>query len=92
MDPEKHEINKGLKNVSNFREFHKDHAQCDLLFKSSQKSKTKNQAKNFPDIIKSGLYFSSLMGHKKQNQSIKYTVSAILMERTNLFRIESQVL
>ena len=47
MDPEKHEINKGLKNVSNFREFHKDHAQCDLLFKSSQKSKPKIRLKIF---------------------------------------------
>ena len=29
----------GLKNISDFREFYKDHAQCDLLFKSSQISK-----------------------------------------------------
>ena len=47
MDTEKHEINKGLKNVSNFREFHKDHEQCDLFFKSSQKSKPKIRLKTF---------------------------------------------
>ena len=37
MDLEKHGINMGLKNMCGFSElFYKDHAQCDLLFKSSQ--------------------------------------------------------
>ena len=35
MDPEKHEITMGLKNMSAFREFNEDNAQCDLQFKSS---------------------------------------------------------
>ena len=34
MDPEKHGINMGLKNISAFREFNKANVQCDLLFKS----------------------------------------------------------
>ena len=40
MDPAKHGINMGLKNMPDFRVmFYKDHAQCDLLFKSSNISK-----------------------------------------------------
>ena len=30
MDPEKHGINMGLKNISALREFNKENAQCDL--------------------------------------------------------------
>ena len=35
LDPEKHGINVGLKNMSDLQElFYKDHAECDFLFKS----------------------------------------------------------
>ena len=34
MDPEKYEINMGLKNMSAFREFNKKNVQWDLQFKS----------------------------------------------------------
>ena len=34
MHPERHGINRGLKNMSAFREFNKENAQCDLQFKS----------------------------------------------------------
>ena len=34
LDPEKHGINKRLKNMLPFREFNKENAQCDLQFKS----------------------------------------------------------
>ena len=34
LDPEKHGINMGLKNMSAFREFNKENAQCDLPFKN----------------------------------------------------------
>ena len=34
LDPEKHGINMGLKNMSAFREFNKENVQCDLQFKS----------------------------------------------------------
>ena len=35
LDPEKHGINMGLKNLSAFKRFNKENAQCNLQFKRS---------------------------------------------------------
>ena len=53
MDPGKHGINMGLKNMSDFREllFYKDHELCDLLFKNSQISHKKQNLRCYSSNI-----------------------------------------